>query len=115
LTWLLKSGSGHIGQIIFAWAKGYDLSKTIILTLVCAILRTFFSDGVYNCRTSLDYDCKKWRLFADGLNDIATFIDLISPLFPTRSVVIVLCSASVARALVSSNALNDMTKLEVAG
>lgn len=72
LTWLMKSGSGHVGQIVFAWAKG----------------------------TSLDHDCKKWRLFADGLNDLATFIDLIAPWFPASVVVFVLCLSSVARALV---------------
>jgi len=72
LTWLLKSGSGHIGQIVFAWAKG----------------------------TSLDGNCKQWRLFADILNDCATLVDLLAPLAPQKAVVFVLCGASVARALV---------------
>ncbi|ODN06341.1 RUS1 family protein C16orf58 [Orchesella cincta] len=72
LTWILKNGSGHIGQIAFTWAKG----------------------------TSLDFDCKKWRLFADALNDLASFIDLLAPLFPTDMIMVVLCTSSVARALV---------------
>lgn len=53
-------------------------------------------------RTSLDFDCKKWRLFADALNDFAFFIDLISPLFPMDMVVFVLCLSSVFRSLVSA-------------
>jgi len=61
-----------IGNIIFAWAKG----------------------------TSLDHNCKKCRLFADILNDIAIFIDLINPLFPSQLTVIVLSCSSIFRAIV---------------
>lgn len=32
LTWLLKSGSGHIGQIVFAWSKGCVLIIQLDLT-----------------------------------------------------------------------------------
>ncbi|GMT14643.1 hypothetical protein PFISCL1PPCAC_5940 [Pristionchus fissidentatus] len=53
ITWLLKDGCGMIGRIIFSYAKG----------------------------TELDAESKKWRLVADLLNDIAFFIDLLSPLF----------------------------------
>ena len=31
--------------------------------------------------SKLDSECKKWRLFADIINDIAICIDLASPLF----------------------------------
>ncbi|KAF5298063.1 hypothetical protein FQA39_LY11831 [Lamprigera yunnana] len=51
LTWIMKDGTGMIGRILFAWWKG-------------------------NC---LDADCKKWRLCADILNDIAMFLELLVP------------------------------------
>ncbi|KAL3080185.1 hypothetical protein niasHS_013857 [Heterodera schachtii] len=47
LTWILKDGVGMLARIAFAWAKG----------------------------TRLDSDCKRWRLFADLLNDASFFID----------------------------------------
>lgn len=53
ITWLLKDGCGMIGRIVFSYAKG----------------------------TELDAESKKWRLMADVLNDLAFFIDLLSPLF----------------------------------
>ncbi|KAL3120289.1 hypothetical protein niasHT_002089 [Heterodera trifolii] len=46
LTWILKDGVGMLARIAFAWAKG----------------------------TRLDSDCKRWRLFADLLNDASFFI-----------------------------------------
>ncbi|KAI3411747.1 hypothetical protein GPALN_001814 [Globodera pallida] len=46
LTWILKDGVGMLARIAFAWAKG----------------------------TRLDSDCKRWRLFADLLNDVSFFI-----------------------------------------
>ncbi|KAL3122210.1 hypothetical protein niasHT_002090 [Heterodera trifolii] len=48
LTWILKDGVGMLARIAFAWAKG----------------------------TRLDSDCKRWRLFADLLNDASFFIVL---------------------------------------
>lgn len=54
MTWLLKDGTGMVGRIMFAWYRG----------------------------TSLDSEAKTWRLFADVLNDLATCIELVSPLFP---------------------------------
>ena len=27
----------------------------------------------------MDYDCKKWRLFADVLNDLAMLIEILTP------------------------------------
>jgi len=32
--------------------------------------------------SDLDYNCKKWRLFADILNDSAMMIELMAPLWP---------------------------------
>ncbi|XP_071849828.1 RUS family member 1-like isoform X2 [Apostichopus japonicus] len=54
ITWLLKDGTGMVGRIVFAWYRG----------------------------TSLDSEAKTWRLFADVLNDLATCVELVSPLFP---------------------------------
>ncbi|XP_054271661.1 RUS family member 1-like [Macrosteles quadrilineatus] len=55
ITWVLKDGIGMIGRIIFAWWKGH----------------------------ALDTDAKKWRLFADIVNDAAMFLELLLlPMFP---------------------------------
>lgn len=71
ITWILKDGSGMTGRIAFAWWKG----------------------------TYLDADCKKWRLFADVLNDIAMFIELLLPFFMRYSMA-VLCVSTSMKALV---------------
>ncbi|XP_071944514.1 RUS family member 1-like [Antedon mediterranea] len=71
ITWILKDGSGMIGRILFAWYQG----------------------------TSLDCDAKRWRLFADILNDLAICIELVSPLFPSVFVIIA-CVSSVFRSIV---------------
>lgn len=55
LTWLLKDGTGMVGRILFTWLQG----------------------------TNLDCDAKRWRLFADIINDIATFLELMGPHFPS--------------------------------
>ena len=72
LTWLLRDGAGMAGGIAFTWLRGTDL----------------------------DHACKKWRLFADVLNDAAMMLELSGPLFPKQSFHLVLCAASVARSLV---------------
>ena len=51
-------------------------------------------------RSSLDSDCKKWRLFADVINDIAMFLELTVPLISTFSLQ-VLCVTSTMKALVN--------------
>ncbi|XP_040828903.1 RUS family member 1 [Ochotona curzoniae] len=53
-TWLVKDSTGMLGRIIFAWWKG----------------------------SKLDCNAKQWRLFADILNDIAMFLEIMAPLFP---------------------------------
>ncbi|CAJ0581753.1 unnamed protein product, partial [Mesorhabditis spiculigera] len=65
MTWLVKDGLGMVGRILFASAKG----------------------------SQLDYDCKKWRLVADVLNDCAFFIDLLSPLWPNWFLLSACCSS----------------------
>lgn len=53
-TWLVKDSTGMLGRIIFAWWKG----------------------------SKLDCNAKQWRLFADILNDIAMFLEIMAPVFP---------------------------------
>lgn len=53
LTWIVKDGTSMVGRILFAWSRG----------------------------TQLDCECKKWRLFADILNDIAMFLEIITTFF----------------------------------
>uniref|UniRef100_A0A8C2QN19 RUS family member 1 n=1 Tax=Cricetulus griseus TaxID=10029 RepID=A0A8C2QN19_CRIGR len=53
-TWLLKDSTGMLGRIIFAWWKG----------------------------SKLDCNAKQWRLFADVLNDIAMFLEIMAPMYP---------------------------------
>uniref|UniRef100_A0A023F0A2 Putative conserved plasma membrane protein n=1 Tax=Triatoma infestans TaxID=30076 RepID=A0A023F0A2_TRIIF len=67
ITWILKEGTGKLAGILFAW---------------------FSSSG-------LDAQCKKWRLFADVLNDIATLIELtLLPIYPSVSLRILCISTS---------------------
>lgn len=71
LTWLLKDGTGMIGRILFAWLQG----------------------------SSLDCDAKRWRLFADILNDIAIFLEILAPSFQSVFTVTV-CAAGVLKSIV---------------
>ncbi|XP_035212181.1 RUS family member 1-like isoform X2 [Stegodyphus dumicola] len=71
ITWLIKDGTSMIGRICFAWLQG----------------------------TKLDSDCKKWRLFADVLNDIAMFLDLVSAYFQNHFTLIV-CISGLCKSLV---------------
>ncbi|XP_030761927.1 RUS1 family protein C16orf58 homolog isoform X2 [Sitophilus oryzae] len=71
ITWILKEGTGMIGRILFAWWKG----------------------------SGLDCDCKKWRFFADILNDSAMLIELVLPFFKSYSMYI-LCLTSGMKSIV---------------
>ncbi|XP_028670774.1 RUS1 family protein C16orf58 homolog [Erpetoichthys calabaricus] len=71
ITWILRDGTGMLGRILFAWKKG----------------------------TKLDCDAKKWRLFADVLNDIAIFMEIVAPAFPACFTLIV-CTAGIFKSLV---------------
>ncbi|XP_074599805.1 RUS family member 1 [Brevipalpus obovatus] len=73
LTWMLKDGTGMIGRILFSYLKGF----------------------------SLDVDCKKWRIFADIINDIAFLIDMISPIF-SHYIILVQCSSGLLKSLVGT-------------
>jgi hypothetical protein len=72
ITWLMRQGAGMVGQIIFTWIQGSDL----------------------------DHNCKRWRLFADVLNDSAMCLELSGPLWPPFITQTILCFASVGRSLV---------------
>lgn len=71
VTWLLKDGTGMLGRILFAWQKG----------------------------SKLDSEAKKWRLFADVLNDIAMFMEILAPFFPAFFTLIV-CTAGIFKSIV---------------
>uniref|UniRef100_UPI003AB06119 RUS family member 1 n=1 Tax=Centroberyx gerrardi TaxID=166262 RepID=UPI003AB06119 len=71
VTWLLRDGTGMLGRILFAWRKG----------------------------TKLDSEAKKWRLFADVLNDIAMFMEILAPNFPACFTLIV-CTAGIFKSIV---------------
>ncbi|XP_075937331.1 RUS family member 1 [Anarhichas minor] len=71
ITWLLRDGTGMLGRILFAWQKG----------------------------SKLDSEAKKWRLFADALNDIAMFMEILAPYFPACFILIV-CTAGIFKSLV---------------
>ncbi|KAI4486730.1 hypothetical protein M0804_006100 [Polistes exclamans] len=71
ITWILKDGTGMVGRIVFAWWNGSDL----------------------------DRQCKKWRFFADILNDVAMGMELLIPYFLTHSMV-VLCASTAMKSIV---------------
>ncbi|XP_017762365.1 PREDICTED: RUS1 family protein C16orf58 homolog [Eufriesea mexicana] len=71
VTWILKDGTGMVGRIVFAWWNGTDL----------------------------DGQCKKWRLFADILNDIAMGLELLLPYFSSYSLGI-LCISTAMKSIV---------------
>lgn len=71
MTWILKDGTGMLGRITFAWMRG----------------------------SSLDCNSKRWRLFADIINDIAICIEILAPNFPGIFTPLV-CTAGVCKAIV---------------
>ncbi|KAG9464584.1 RUS family member 1 [Eleutherodactylus coqui] len=71
ITWILRDGTGMVGRILFAWMKG----------------------------SRLDCDAKRWRLFADVLNDLAIFMEILAPLFPSCFTLTV-CIAGIFKCIV---------------
>lgn len=71
VTWLLRDGTGMLGSILFAWQKG----------------------------SKLDSEAKKWRIFADVLNNISLFMEILAPHFPAFFTLTV-CIARVFRSIV---------------
>ncbi|XP_015116721.1 RUS1 family protein C16orf58 homolog isoform X2 [Diachasma alloeum] len=72
ISWILKDGAGMIGRILFAWWNG----------------------------SQLDAQCKKWRIFADVLNDIAMGIELLLPYFSTTYTTLILCATTSMKSIV---------------
>lgn len=71
MTWILKDGTGMLGRIVFTWLRG----------------------------SSLDCNSKRWRLFADILNDLAIFIEILAPNFKSIFTPLV-CTAGVCKSIV---------------
>lgn len=71
ITWVLKDGCGHLGKILFAYSHG----------------------------TYLDAYSKKWRLYADTLNDAAMCIEIALPMFKSY-ITFALCVSTVMKAIV---------------
>ncbi|XP_045784686.1 RUS family member 1 isoform X2 [Maniola jurtina] len=71
ITWVLKDGCGHLGRILFAYSHG----------------------------SYLDSYCKKWRLYADVLNDLAMCIEISLPVFHNYTTN-ALCISTVMKSIV---------------
>ncbi|KAM5197818.1 RUS family member 1 isoform 3-T3 [Hipposideros larvatus] len=71
-TWLVKDSTGMLGRIVFAWWKG----------------------------SKLDCNAKQWRLFADVLNDVAMFLEIMAPMHPICFIVTI-CISNLAKCIVS--------------
>ncbi|XP_044246072.1 RUS family member 1 isoform X2 [Ursus arctos] len=67
-TWLVKDSTGMLGRILFAWWKG----------------------------SRLDCNAKQWRLFADILNDVAMFLEIMAPIYPIFFTMTV-CTSNLAK------------------
>ncbi|KAG2768976.1 hypothetical protein JG687_00009920 [Phytophthora cactorum] len=70
LQWVLRDGSGMIGGLTFAYFVG----------------------------PKFDVNVKRWRLFADVINDVGLTLDMVAPYFPTL-VTEVLCVSSVCKTM----------------
>ncbi|XP_068750402.1 RUS family member 1-like [Montipora capricornis] len=71
MTWILRSGTGMVGSILFAWIQG----------------------------SNLDCNAKKWRLFADILNDASILLEMLSPNFKAYFTLLA-CMSSISKAIV---------------
>ncbi|KAL7682207.1 putative Root UVB sensitive family [Plasmopara halstedii] len=70
LQWVLRDGSGMIGGLTFAYFVG----------------------------PKFDINVKRWRLFADVINDVGLTLDMVAPYFPTL-VTEVLCVSSICKTM----------------
>lgn len=62
-------------------------------------IKTVLLKNCFPCRTCLDAYSKKWRLYADTLNDAAMCIEIALPYFKNYTTV-VLCVSTVMKAIV---------------
>lgn len=72
LTWLIKDGTGMVGRILFAWQNG----------------------------PYLDSNSKMWRLYADVLNDLSFFVDLLAPFFPSSLTIYIISFSGLLKSIV---------------
>lgn len=70
LQWVLRDGSGMIGGLAFAYVVG----------------------------PKFDLNVKRWRLFADVINDVGLTLDMVAPYFP-NIVTEVLCVSSICKTM----------------
>lgn len=71
MKWVIRDGTGMVGRIVFAWVQG----------------------------SRLDANAKTWRWMADILNDMAMFLELISPNFPSLFLPLI-CTSSLLKSIV---------------
>jgi hypothetical protein len=71
LQWVLRDGSGMIGGLTFAYVVG----------------------------PKFDVNVKRWRLFADVINDVGLTLDMVAPYFPKSLVTEVLCVSSICKTM----------------
>lgn len=60
-----------------------------------------------NYRSSLDCDAKRWRLFADMLNDFAICLEISAPFFPAWFTFIV-CISGVCKVIINGIFHSDL-------
>uniref|UniRef100_K3WNG6 DUF647 domain-containing protein n=1 Tax=Globisporangium ultimum (strain ATCC 200006 / CBS 805.95 / DAOM BR144) TaxID=431595 RepID=K3WNG6_GLOUD len=71
LQWVLRDGSGMIGGLTFVYFVG----------------------------SKFDINVKRWRLFADVINDVGLTLDMLAPFFPASLVTEVLCVSQVCKTM----------------
>jgi len=83
-------------QQIFSKNICYAMLNKLLVLLLSNAKQDF---AFFYYRTKLDGQCKKWRLFADILDDIAKGIELLVPYFSSYSVII-LCISTTMKSIV---------------
>lgn len=94
ITWILKGLFSEEKKFFFLFLfqlkfKFLD-GTSIIGSLLFATIQC----------TRMDSDCKRWRLFADLINDMAILIDLLSPIFIGFYFTTIQCCSGILRSLV---------------
>lgn len=68
--------------------------------IIILVINFYKSNSCFSfIRTDLDGQCKKWRLFADILNDLAMGLELLLPYFSSYSLGI-LCISTAMKSIV---------------
>lgn len=71
IQWLLRDGAGLIGSLMFTSLSSYNFGQNV----------------------------KIWRLFADMINNVGITLDMLAPMLSYHNSAIILCIASVCKAL----------------